>query len=173
MLEVTHFFPWGGSAQAPHDHEMVRVVPWVLDRHVLEDMAVGSQDIVRPGPNYPPLTNYYPRPPIPSPRLPSQEKVSRKILQACRRHRRRDILFPSLPTHLLKVHVQVIHNNQINPYWPLGYCRLHVSNCRPVYWHQVASDNVPAPLPHRQLAHNDVCIKMTYHLDYEGGGVLI
>ena len=25
--------------QAPHDHEMVRVVPWVPDGHILEDLT--------------------------------------------------------------------------------------------------------------------------------------
>ena len=44
-------FPQGGSTQAPHNHEMVGVVPSVPDGHVLEDLTVKPQDVVRPGPH--------------------------------------------------------------------------------------------------------------------------
>ena len=65
--------------QAPQDHEMVRVVPPVPDGHILEDSAVGSHDVVRPGLHYPPLRHHLPRPPILAPRPPSQEEVPCKI----------------------------------------------------------------------------------------------
>ena len=139
----------------------------------MEDPVVVSQYVVRPGPHYPPLTHRCPRPLIPAPCPPSREEVYHKILQACFRHRCRDILVLSLATRLLKVHVQVTRNNQLRPSRPLRHCLLHVSNRRPVSWRQVTSDNVPAPLPRPQLARDEVCAKLVYSLDCEGGVVPI
>ena len=45
--KVTNMFPQGGTAQAPHSHEMVKVVHRVLESHVLKDLAIGSQYVVR------------------------------------------------------------------------------------------------------------------------------
>ena len=105
MPKVMRVLPWIGSTQALYDHEMVRFVPQVLDGHVLEDPAFGSQDVVCPGPYYPPLSHHLPYPPILAPRLPSQKEVPHKIFQACCLHRRRGLLIPSPTTRILEVHV--------------------------------------------------------------------
>ena len=155
----------GCSMQAPHNHEMVRVVPWVPDSHAVEDPTVVSQDVFRPGPHYPPLTHCSPRPPILAPCAPYRKEVSRKILQSFRRQRCRNIPVPSPFTLLTKVHIQVTCKNQLYPLRPLCYCRLHVSYRRPVSRRQVTSDNVPVPLPRRQLTRNDICAELAYRLD--------
>ena len=146
--------------QAPHNNEMVRVVPWVLYGHVLEDLMVGPHNVVRPGPHYPLLPPCYPLPPIPTPRPSSWEEISRQILQACRRHRRRDLLVLYPATLLPKVHVQVPRNNQLRHPRFLSHRRLHISDSRPVARHNVAYHDVPAPIPFRQLARDDVRAKV-------------
>ena len=40
LPEVVQVFPRGGAAQAPHDYEVVRVVPWVPGGHVLKDLEI-------------------------------------------------------------------------------------------------------------------------------------
>ena len=159
--------------QAPHNHEIVIVVHWVPDGHVLEDLTVGSQDVVRPGTHYPPLTHRCPRPPIPTSRPPLREEVSHNILKTCRCHHRRDLFIPSPSTRLLKVHIQATHNNQLCPSCLLRHSCLHVSNCRPVSWHQATPDGVPAPLSCHQLARDEVRAKLAYRIECEGGGVPI
>ena len=152
---------------------MVGVAPWVLDSHVLEDPMVGYKDVVCPGPYYPPLPYHFPCPLVPTPRPSSRKEVYRKILQTCCRHRRRDLLVPSLATLLPKFHVQILHNNQLRTPWFLRHQCLHVSDIFPVAWRQVTPKNVPASLPRRQLARDDVRAKLTYQLDCEDGGVPI
>ena len=47
-------FPQGGTVEAPNDQVMIQVVPGVPDGHVPEEMTVGLQDLVRPGPHLSP-----------------------------------------------------------------------------------------------------------------------
>ena len=154
----------------PQNHEMIGVVPWVLDGHVLEDTTIGPQNVVRPVPHYPPLPPRFPRSLIPTTRPLSWEEISLQILQACLCHRRRDTLVLSSATLLPKVHIQVPRNNQLRPPRFLCYLHLHVSDGFSVARRQVTSRNVPAPLPRHQLAHNDVRTELVYRLDCEDGG---
>ena len=105
MLEVMLVFPWGGPSQAPYDHDMVRVVPWVLDGHVMKYPVVGSQYVVRTGPHYPPLPHNRPCPPILTPHPTSWEEVPRKILYPYRRYFRHNLLIPYQSVCSLQINV--------------------------------------------------------------------
>ena len=159
--------------QAPHDHEIVEVVPWVPDGHVLEDPTVRTNNVTCLGPYYPPLPLRCPRPPIPTPSPSSWEEIYLQILQSCRCHHCHDLLVPPPATLLPKVQVQVPRNNQLRPPQFLCHLRLHASNSCPVSHCQVTYHDLPAPLPRSQLACNDVLAELAYRLDCEDGGVLI
>ena len=160
--------------QAPHDHEMVRVVPWIPDNHVLEDPTVGPQNVVSTGLPYTFLPPHLQRPPIPTPHLsPWEEIISYHTLQACLHHFLCDLLVLYPVTCLTNFHVQVPRNNQLRPPWFLRYHRLHVSDGRPVSRRQVKSHNLPAPFPHCELACDGVTSKLAYRLDCEYAGVPI
>ena len=60
--EVIFMFPQSGSAEAPKDQVMIRVLPWVPDIHVPEETTVRLQDVVRPGPHLPHNPNHAPHP---------------------------------------------------------------------------------------------------------------
>ena len=52
----------GGATQAPHEHEMVRVVLRFPDDHLPKKPAIGPQNVVRMVPHLRPLHHCYPRP---------------------------------------------------------------------------------------------------------------
>ena len=78
--------------QTPHDHVVAGVVLWVLDVHVLKDLTIGPQNIVRPGPHIPPLFHHCPRSLISIPRSPSREKVRGDVLKPHLLHQHCDLL---------------------------------------------------------------------------------
>ena len=168
--QVAWILPWGGSAQAPYDHEMAGVVRQVPDKHVLEGPEVRLKNVVRLGPHFNPLLQHHPLPPFPTPMATSWEEVLRKILQPYRLNHCYNLFVPALPSLPLQVNVQVPCNNHLCPPWYITHCGLYIPNCRPISRHQVTSDNVPAPLPLCQLVHYDVCKKLVYHLNCEVGG---
>ena len=166
-------FPQGGTRPTPQDHVVVVDVSRVPDGHVLKDLIIRPHNIVCPGPHLPPLSHHLPHSPIPIPRSPSQEEVCLNVLNPCRCHRHRYLLFPSLSARLLQFHVEVSRKNQLCPPWLLRHCRLHVPNRSSVAQRQVTSNDVPAPLPCFQLACDDGCTELAYLLDFKGGGGFI
>ena len=99
--------------------------------------------------------------------------MSCHILQACRRHRQRDILVPSPANRLPTFHVQVPRNNQLRLPRFFRHFRLHVYDGCPVSRCQVTSHDVPAPLSCCQMTHNDIRAELVYHLNCKDGGILI
>ena len=47
--------------QMTHDHVVAGVVSWVLGGHVMKDLTIITQNIVRPGPHLPTLFYHRPR----------------------------------------------------------------------------------------------------------------
>ena len=163
-------FPRGGDAQTPHDHVVAGVVSWVLDGHVLKDLTIGPQNIVRPGPHLPLLFRHRPSSLMSIPRSPPREEVCGDVLKPHRRHRHCGILFQSPSARSLQIHIEVARKNQLCPPWRLHHRRLHIPNRCVVKRCQVTSNYVPSPIPRHQMARNDVCVEVAYRLDCKGGG---
>ena len=136
-----------GATQAPYDHEMVRVVPRVSNRHVLKYPVVGSKCVVHPGPHYPPLTHHHPLPQILEPRPLLREQVPHNIFYPRCRYLQRIIIFLYLCACNLQINIEFPRDNQLCPPWSLCHCRLHIPNCHPVSRCQVTSNNLSPPPP--------------------------
>ena len=103
---------------------MVRVVPGVPDRDILEQTSVRPQNVVSPGPHHLYLPPHVPRPSVPTPLSPSQHEMLRHIFHLRRRQIRRDILRPpSLRRQY--VHVEIPRHHQIRARRLSSYRRDH------------------------------------------------
>ena len=87
-----------GSAEAPQDQVVVRVVTCILDRHVMEQMTVCSQDIAGPVAHLPDALVHLPCLDALQPRLVMWEEVSLHALQSLLHHGRHNplVLLPDL-----------------------------------------------------------------------------
>ena len=93
---------------------------WVLDGHVLKDLTIRTQNIVRQGPHQPPLFHHLTRCLISIPLSLSREVVCRDFLKPHRRHRH--------SARSPKVHVEVSRKNQLCPHLPLHHRCHHIPN---------------------------------------------
>ena len=73
---------------------MVRVVPCVLDLHILEQTTVYAQDVVGPGGHFLSSAAHAPRPTVLQPRLVPWEEVPAQIFQPRRGHGLHNLLVP-------------------------------------------------------------------------------
>ena len=110
---------------------------WVLDSHVLKDLTIGTQNIVRLGPHQPPLFHHRPRSLVSITLSLSREGVCGDVLKPHRRHHHCDLIVKSPPARSLKVHVEVHHKNHLCPHWPLHHLCQHTPNRCVVKWCQV------------------------------------
>ena len=74
------FLRQGCTRQTPKDHVVVRVVPGILDRNILEQTSVRTQDVISPGPRHLSLSLHVPRPSVPTPSSPSRHEMLRHVL---------------------------------------------------------------------------------------------
>ena len=132
--------PW---REKTHYHVVAGVVSWVLDGHVLKDLTIGNQNIVRLGPHLPPLFHHRTHSLISIPRSPSREGVCGDVLKPHRRHRHSDLLVQSPSARSPQVHVEVSRKNQLCPPWPLHHRCVHIPNRCVVERCQLTSENVP------------------------------
>ena len=114
--------------QTQHDHVVAGVVSWVLDVHVMKDLTIGTQNIVRPGPHLPPLFHHHPRSLISITRSTLQEEVCGDFLKPHCCHGHYDLLVNSPSTRSLQVHVEDSRKNQLCPPWPLHHSRRQITN---------------------------------------------
>ena len=105
-----------------------RVLWWVLDGHVLKDLMIRTQNVVRPGFHQPPLFRHRPQSLVSIPRSPLQEEVFGDVLKPHRSHHYCNLLVKSPPARSLQVHVEVSRKNQICPHWSLHHRRHHIPN---------------------------------------------
>ena len=75
---------------------MVRVVPGVPDRDILEQTSVRPQNLASPGPHHLSLPPHVPRPSVPIPSSPLRHEMLRHVHQPRCCKIRRDILHPPI-----------------------------------------------------------------------------
>ena len=95
--KVILVFPRGGAGKTPHVYVVAGDVSWILDGHVLKDMTIGPQTIVRLRPHLSLLFHHHPRSLISIPRSPSREEVWGCVLNTHSHHRHCNILVQSPP----------------------------------------------------------------------------
>ena len=113
------------------------------------------QVVVRVMPGVPDSPEYDPRPPVPEPCSSFQEEVGRYVFETRRCQRCRYLLLPLISLRIRQVDVQVsCHQKFGTPGALLERCDVGVVRG------EVTSDDVPSPLPRRQMEANNVGPKL-------------
>ena len=94
---------------------MVQVVSRVLDGHVLEQSAIFSKDVVRPGPDLSSVPLHSPRAPILQTLLTPWEEVQTHIHQPCFRDLVRNGLYPQCAFRLRQVGIEISGHQKLGP----------------------------------------------------------
>ena len=82
---------------------MIRAVPCVPDRHIMEQTMFCAQDVFGPVAHLPASAAHAPRPPVLQPQIFPWDEVPAQIFQACRGHIRRNLLVPLPPSGAAKL----------------------------------------------------------------------
>ena len=106
--------------EATQDQVMIRVVPCVLDRHVLEQKTFCYQDVVGPGAHLLSSAAHIPSPAVLQPQLVLWEEVSTHVLETCRGHGCRNLLVPWSALWHCQVGVEISDHQQSSPPGPLA-----------------------------------------------------
>ena len=105
----------GGATETPKNHEVVRVVPGVLDIDVLEQTALCYQKVFCPVPHLPPLTEHDPHTTVPHPLFEAREEVQGNVLHHGNHNSHQDIFSKVSPIHFRQVGVELPGNQQRCP----------------------------------------------------------
>ena len=146
---------------------MVRVLPRVPDGDIPEETAVRPQDVIRPGPHLPSLSDHPPRPPVPTPSGLLWQEVPHQVFHPLRRQRRRDVLRPPIPLRCCEIDVKIARHQQLRAPWLTPYRLADPLHRRSVFRGEVHSHYVPPPRPLSELEPNAVGSKLLHLLHHE------
>ena len=139
-LVLPHIF----AAEASQNQVVVRFVPGVPNRNILEETAVCPKDVVHPIPNLLDATEHAPHPAIPLPVEITREEMLRHVLQNLRRQHRCDglVAFLSVWDHYIRL--KIPGDKDIRAPGALANIRHNVLQGGGIVWCKIASNNVPA-----------------------------
>ena len=145
-----------GSVEAPQDQLLVRVVPCVPYRYVLEQTTICAQGLVGLGAHLLAALAHGPYAAILQPRLVPLEKVVSHVLQALLRQCHCNPLVPLLALWCGQVGDEIAKHQKCVPLGPLANGRNDFLYGLGVVWGQVAPHDIPHSVARYQLEADNV-----------------